>query len=120
METKLGHKRKFTVTLYEALGTALFTYCILVSTADAIAASCALFAMIVLFGSVTGGHFNPAVTLGVLVWQFSQGEPLSLLLFSFMIILGQCLGAMGGALLSAFTLDVEGKVPEEYIPILAP
>lgn len=120
METKLGHNRKFVVTLYEAIGTALFTYCIIVSTADAIAAACGLFAMIVIFGDVTGGHFNPAVTLGVLVWQFFQSDPIAKLLFSVMIIVGQCVGAVGGALLATYTLLVNGKVPKEYIPILAP
>ena len=120
METKLGHKRKFIVTIYEALGTACFTYCILVSTADAIAAALGLFAMIVILGDVTGGHFNPAVTLGVLVWQFFQSDPMSKLLFSVMIILGQCVGALGGALLATLALNVNGKVPEEYIPVLAP
>lgn len=77
METKLGSNRKFTVALYEAIGTALFTYCIIVSTADAVAAALSLFAMIVIFGKVTGGHFNPAVTMGVLVWQIAKGDPFS-------------------------------------------
>lgn len=88
METKLGHNRKFVVTIYEAIGTALFTYCILVSTGDAIAGALALFAMIVIFGDVTGGHFNPAVTLGVLVWQFFESDPISKLILSVMIIVG--------------------------------
>ena len=88
METKLGHNRKFVVTVYEALGTALFAYCILVSGADAIAGALALFAMIIIFGDVTGGHFNPAVTLGVLVWQFFHGDPISKLIFSMLIIVG--------------------------------
>ena len=68
METKLGHNRKLIVSVYEALGTALFTYCIIVSTANALAGAFSLFAMILIFGSVTGGHFNPAVTVGVLIW----------------------------------------------------
>ena len=88
METKLGHKRKFVVTLYEGIGTALFTYCILVSTADALAAAFALFSMILIFGSVTGGHFNPAVTLGVLVWQFFEGNVVSKMMQTIAIILG--------------------------------
>lgn len=67
METKLGSNRKCTVMLYEALGTALFTYCLLVSTADAIAAAFSLFSMLIIFGSVSGGHFNPAVTVGVYI-----------------------------------------------------
>lgn len=69
METKLGHNRMMIVSVYEAIGTALFTYCILVSNANAAAAALGLFSMIVIFGDVTGGHFNPAVTLGVLIWQ---------------------------------------------------
>lgn len=68
METKLGHDRMILVALYEAIGTALFTYCILVSCGDALASALGLFAMILIFGDITGGHFNPAVTIGVFVW----------------------------------------------------
>jgi len=120
METKLGHDRKFLVAIYEAAGTALFTYCILVSTADAVAAALSLFAMIIIFGDVTGGHFNPAVTLGVLVWQFFKGNSISNMFFAISIILAQCLGAIAGAQLSTFALNVKGVVPEENVPILAP
>lgn len=67
METPLGSKRKFTVALYEAIGSMLFMYCILVSTADALAIAMSLFSMIVVLGSVSGGHFNPAVTIGVYI-----------------------------------------------------
>ena len=120
METKLGHNRKLIVALYEAMGTGLFTYCILVSTADAIAASLSLFAMIIIFGPVTGGHFNPAVTLGVALWQIFKGNVISTLIMSVLIIAGQLVGAVAGALLATFSLDVEGSVPKEYVPILAP
>ena len=120
METKLGHNRKLIVALYEAMGTSLFTYCILVSTADAIAASLSLFAMIVIFGPVTGGHFNPAVTLGVGLWQIFKGNIISSLIMSVLIIAGQLVGAVAGALLATVSLDVEGSVPKEYVPVLAP
>ena len=56
------------MAVYECIGTAFFIYLILISTGDAIAVPVALFSMIIIFGQVTGGHFNPAVTLGVYVW----------------------------------------------------
>ena len=65
METKVGSKRKLLVAFYEAFGTMLFTYCILLSFANPLTAAFALFSVIIIFGSVTGGHFNPAVTIGV-------------------------------------------------------
>ena len=39
---------------------------------------------------------------------------------SVLIITGQLVGAMAGALLATLSLDVEGAVPKEYVPILAP
>ena len=97
--------------IYEAFGTALFTYCILVSTANALAAAFSLFAMILIFGSVTGGHFNPAVTIGVLIWQLfkkpqegRERDPIKKILMAFLVILGQCLGAMIGAIIASFVL----------------
>lgn len=49
------------------IGTASFIYMIIVSTGDAIAVPLALFASIIIFGGITGGHFNPAVTTGVYI-----------------------------------------------------
>ena len=120
METKHGHDRMILVALYEAIGTTLLTYCILVSSANPIAASLGLFSMILIFGDVTGGHYNPAVTLGVMIWQSFQHNPIKNLILSFLMIVAQCLGAMAGALISSFMLSVDGEVPEEYITILAP
>jgi len=37
-----------------------------------------------------------------------------------LIILAQCLGSVAGAILSGFALKVDGRVPPEYVPILAP
>ena len=101
-------------------GTALYTYCIIVSTADAVASVLGLFAMIIIFGDVTGGHFNPAVTLGVMTWQFFKGDTINKMIFGILIILAQCFGAIGGALLSFLAINVKGVVPKEYVPILAP
>ena len=65
METDNGHERPLTVALCEMLGTALFVYGILINGADNAGVACSLFASVLIFGKVTGGHFNPAVTIGV-------------------------------------------------------
>ena len=117
METVKGHSRKLRITLYECIGTALFVYCFLVSYADALAASLALFSMMLVFGDITGGHFNPAVSLAVYVWQDHFCKNLC---FLFMVLTAQLAGGFLGALLAYTVLHVEGAVPKEYVPILVP
>ena len=51
---------------YEALGTMLFVYIMLISS-EPIAIAFAFFASTIIFGGITGGHFNPAVTLAVYI-----------------------------------------------------
>jgi glycerol uptake facilitator-like aquaporin len=124
METPTGNQRKPLVALYELMGTATFVYMILVSTGDAIAVPLALFAMIVIFGGITGGHFNPAVTLGVYMSEgtaekFKENAPMAVL-----VTLSQLVGALLGMLVAAFSLsanvDGEWTVPAHRVPILAP
>ena len=64
METPEGKNRMITVGIYELLGTALFVSAIMM-TNNSMSIAFSLFASILIFGSVTGGHFNPAVSLGV-------------------------------------------------------
>ena len=78
MEVAGGQDRKFIVAFYEAIGTAIFVYMIIVSTGDALAVPLELFSMIIIFGGVTVGHFNPAVTLGVYVHEGKWGQMRSL------------------------------------------
>ena len=81
-----GNERKWLlVSVYEMLGTAFFVYCILASMGNPLAAVVGLFASIIIFGGVTGGHFNPAVSIGVFL---AKGKYLTNLLFLVMIIVG--------------------------------
>ena len=86
-----GHDRKFTVCLCEALGTALFVYGILINGADNAGVAASLFASVLIFGGVTGGHFNPAVTLGV---YFQEADFFGNLIFMLEIIIAQFFGGL--------------------------
>ena len=79
MEVASSADRKPLVFIYEALGTMLFVYSILL-TGNPISISFSLFASIILFGSITGGHFNPAVSTAVFVWNRKYGYDVAALL----------------------------------------
>ena len=66
MEVPSSANRQTIVLIYEAFGTMLLVYSILL-TNNPISISFSLFASIILFGAITGGHFNPAVSLGVYI-----------------------------------------------------
>jgi len=105
MEVPRGNERKPLVAAYELFGSALFVYMILVSTSNAIAVPLALFAMIIIFGGITGGHFNPAVTLGVFVAECSSEKFKANLPTAVLVSLGQLIGALLGMLMAAFSLS---------------
>jgi MIP family channel proteins len=62
-----------------------------------------LFGLVVIFGAVSGGHFNPAVT--VAVWIMRRIEAVDALVY----ILAQLSGAVLGALLTKALLLDEGR-----------
>jgi len=112
METK-GRDRKGWVCFCEFFGTALFIFGI-IETGIPISIPISLLASIVIFGDITGGHFNPAVTLGVWATLPNKGTNF---IFMLMIMVAQILGgfaAIGFAYLGNF-----GK-PDATIPIMAP
>ena len=86
-----------------------------------IAGPLALFACINVFGSVSGGHFNPAVTLGVYVREAKWVENFFFCLF---IIASQILGAFVGMITAYSVLRVQenGKweIKEAQIPLMVP
>jgi len=113
MEAK-GHNRMMTVCACEFLGTALFIFGIIQSNGSAVAIPICLLVSVVIWGDITGGHFNPAVSIGVFTQLGHYGKNF---LFLILIIISQCLGgflAIGLAYLGNF-----GK-PDALIPVLAP
>merc|ERR1719225_1656560 len=101
METPRDHDRKLLVCIYELIGQILFMYIALVSGGSGsdswgIAGPLALFVVVNIFGGVSGGHFNPAVTLGVYVREAKWAQNF---IFLIMIIASQICGALCGALL---------------------
>ena len=122
MEVEKSQDKKLLVTVYEMLGTALFIYCILTSHGNPLAVVVGLFSSIIIFGGITGGHFNPAVSLGVYI---ANGKYLTQIVFLIMIIIGQLIGACLGMLLAMLSIHEEGAsdkkfIPENHIPKLCP
>ena len=78
MEIEGGHNIKKIVCLYEAIGSALLIIALNWSNYihkdqfAPIGLGLTLFSCITIFGPVCGGHFNPAVTIGVLVREGKQ------------------------------------------------
>ena len=108
------------MAVYELVGTALFMYLLIVSMADDVAVPLALFILILLFGGVTGGSFNPAVTLGVYV---NEREWTKNLWFTFVILTAQFVGAMFGLGLAALSVgsilsNGTWEIPEQFFPVI--
>ena len=118
MEVAGAEKRVGLVFAYEAIGTMLFVYSILL-TANPVSIAFSLFASIVLFGAVTGGHFNPAVTLGVYV---SEGQWRKNAFWLVTVILAQVVGGFLAQGLTQITLfeDKIGTIPADNVAKLCP
>ena len=74
MEVQGASKNKVVVCLFEMLGTALLVTALNWTGNDPFAMGAVLFVLYNIFGSVSGGHFNPAVTMGVLTSMLISGS----------------------------------------------
>ena len=86
MEVPKSERKWLLVAAYELLGTALFVYCILTSMGNPLAAVVGLFSSIIVFGGITGGHFNPAVSIGVFLANGKYATQLLLLILKLLLV----------------------------------
>jgi glycerol uptake facilitator-like aquaporin len=74
------------------------------------AAGATAFVMATIFGGISGGHFNSAVTLGML-WKEGKANFVYNLMFSIFIMLFQGAGAFAGCFIALMAFDF-GKKPD--------
>ena len=103
MEIKGGHMNKLSVLISEFLGTAFVMMAVNWGGVSDATPQCVGFVVAILiqiFGEISGGHFNPAVTLAVL---FKDGKENWMRNFTFtlIIIITQGLGALLGTAITA-------------------
>jgi glycerol uptake facilitator-like aquaporin len=118
MEVNGGRGNKFFVFLSELLGTAFLLISInWASTSDSVPQAVGLTVMVMaqIFGPISGGHFNPAVTIGML-WKEGKENFAGNLCFGFFIIICQGLGAMLGCAICIMAFPFKKKDIKE-IPI---
>jgi len=126
MEVKGGWENKGYVLLFEMIGTANLLYAINSSAGNnggawlPFAVGLTIFGNICIFGEVTGGHFNPAVTIGVLIAEGSKNMSRNII-FAIMIILAQIIGAILGCMSAHLAqFEDENGILQPGIAHLAP
>ena len=118
MEVEGASRHKFTVCIYELLGTAFLAYAVLVSIGNSIAVGFTVFVIILILGPITGAHMNPAVSIGVYVSRQKFGGDF---VFFLLIVLSQCLGGYLGMLMAMGSLYVvDHNIPTAWVPTLCP
>ena len=128
MEVPGGEKTKVWVLISELFGTAFLAAAVNwggTSNSTAICAGLTIFIMALVFGPISGGHFNPAVSVAILIKHRHKNCGPSIGYF-FLIIIAQILGAMLGCAicLMGFPLGAQSgnKIPVEghYLTQLCP
>lgn len=114
MEVPGGPENKLLVCLYEFLGTALLLIGINLTQGSNIGIGLILVSALSLYDRVSGGHFNPALTIGVFI---KEGKVANLLLFA-MIIVSQILGATLGVFV-AYGCQYLNKDSNTLVPGIA-
>ena len=108
MET--GNKdKKIGVFVYEFLGTAIIMFALIIANGEFILGVYSItFAMMCIAYNVSGGHFNPAISIGMYIAEKNFGENIVTL---GLMVGGQFAGAFFGILLG-FLAVIDKNVEE--------
>ena len=118
MEVPGGRGNKFFVFVSEFIGTMFLLIAInWASCSDSVpfAVGSTVFIMATIFGGISGGHFNGAVTLGML-WKEGKANFVYNVMFSIFIMLFQGAGAFAGCFISLLAFDFAKKPNVTTIP----
>jgi len=118
MEVPGGKGNKFFVFLSEFVGTMFLLIAInWASCSDSVpfAVGATVFVMATILGGISGGHFNSAVTLGML-WKRGKDSFAYNLMFAIFIMLFQGAGAFAGCFVSLMAFDFSKKPDVTTIP----
>ena len=85
-----------TLFIYEFLGTAFLLLAIIASVGNALGIAFMLFALLLVGGPISGGHYNPAVTIGVFCNEKNKKEIVGRFI---LILLAQFTGAFFGVVM---------------------
>ena len=107
MEVPGANNNKFWVLWSEMLGTAMILVALnwggtsgsFYSNNAPICIGMTVMVMVQTFGQISGGHFNPAVTIGMMI-KHKHDDPAFNIVYGQVIMAFQILGAIGGCLLS--------------------
>jgi len=111
---------------YEFFGTMMLVYAIIMSGGNLMGVVFTFFCLLQILGPVSGGHMNPAVSLGVFIRE-GKGENAGLFV---MIVIAQFIGAFCGVALCLDELGSDSlewrkkhpstSIPEEWMPTVCP
>ena len=120
MEVEGGNEKKFAVLIYELVGTCVLTYVTLISLGNIVTIASVYFCLLFICWNVSGGHFNPALTISIFIGQKNFGGNAVLLA---MMVGAQVVGGFLGLFWAWLTLmdkDLmkarEGDDPDHLVP----
>ena len=131
METNRSDKR-VGVLMMEFFGTAIIMYALMMYEGLYMATSKVTLIMMLLAWDLSGGHFNPTITIGVYVSQKKFGQQLVTMLT---LLVAQFAGACFGVLLGYVSLiakdfmetkaelvdeEHNANVPDDFVGLIAP
>ena len=93
MESLSGYRYKWIVFWYELLGTCLLCFSVVISGGKTFAVAGALFALNLIFGPMSGAHFNPGFSVAVYVKEIKSEHSLEMLAI---YVMAEVIGALLG------------------------